>query len=87
MVKAATCREVFGGHCNHWGLTEAAHALVHAQARLIDEVAAADTAAGIDLATGDSTTSIANDGTRLEALLLDEGHVVIPYTSTNGRPQ
>jgi hypothetical protein len=78
MVKTATCQAVFKGHCNHWGLTEAAHALLHAQGRLIEEVAAADTASGIDLATAASTTSVADDGPRLEALLLDEGYVVVP---------
>lgn len=78
MVKAATCQAIFKGHCNHWHLSEAAHALLHAQGRLIEEVAAADTAGGIDLATAESTTSVAHDGPRLEALLRDEGYLVVP---------
>lgn len=77
MVKSATCQDIFGGHCRHWGLNDAAHALLHAQARLIQEVAAADSAAGIDLGTTESKTSIADDGPRLEALLRDEGYRVV----------
>ena len=78
MVKVATCQAVFKGHCNHWRLSEAAHALVHAQMRRMDEVAAIDQAAGVVLGQGDSTTSVAEDGPALEALLLDEGYMVIP---------
>jgi hypothetical protein len=77
MVKAATCSEVFGGHCRHWGLTDAAHALVHAQVRRINEVAELDKAANRFM-SGSSSTSIADDGPRLEALLHDEGYRVVP---------
>lgn len=76
MVKAATCQALFKGHCNHWHLTEAAHALVHAQGRLIEEVFQQDMAAGHAIGQG-SQSSVADDGTRLEALLLDEGYAVV----------
>jgi hypothetical protein len=78
MVKASTCAEIFQGHCNHWGLTESAHALLHAQSRLIDEVAAEDLAGGLSLEESASKSSIFNDGPRLEALLRDEGYEVVP---------
>ena len=76
MVKAATCEAIFKGHCHHWGLTEAAHALVHAQSRLIEEVWQADLAAGIKPGAG-STSSVSTDGVRLEFLLRDEGYQVV----------
>lgn len=81
-MNASTCAVLFKGHCSHWGLTEAQHALLHAQGRMIAEVAAEDVAAGIDLRTGDSSSSIADDGPRLEALLRDEGYMVVPITRT-----
>lgn len=80
MVKARTCEEAFKGHCNHWGLSEAAHALVHAQIRLMNEVYEQDMAAGRAIGQG-SESSVANDGNRLEALLADEGYVVVSATS------
>lgn len=76
MVKAATCEQVFKGHCNHWGLTEAAHALVHAQMRRLNEVYEQDMAAGHVIGQG-SESSVSQDGTRLEELLADEGYMVV----------
>lgn len=78
MVKAATCEAVFKGHCNHWGLTEAAHALVHAQMRRMDEVYSQDVKSGHHAIGEGSDSSVADDGPRLEALLLDEGYIVVP---------
>jgi len=78
MVKASTCLELFNGHCNHWRLSETAHALVHAQQRRIEEVATADLAAGVMLGHGHSTSSVVQDGPRLEELLADEGYAVVP---------
>lgn len=77
MVKSSTCQEVFNGHCNHWGLSDAAHALAHAQQRRIEEVAAADKAAGLFM-SGGSTSSVVQDGPRLEELLADEDYAVVP---------
>lgn len=76
MVKAATCQR-FGFHCQHWGLTEAAHALVHAQIRLMDQVYEADMVAGHPVGGG-SESSVRDDGPRLEELLRDEGYRVVP---------
>jgi hypothetical protein len=78
MVKRQTCIDVFNGHCDHWAMSEAAHALVHAQIRRINEVADQDVAAGLTLGSGQSTSSVAEDGPRLEALLRDEGYEVRP---------
>lgn len=85
MVKAATCESVFQGHCNHWGLTEGAHALVHAQMRRLNEVAEQDTAAGLDIRDPDagSVSSVVDDGPRLEALLADEGYHVVPMVGSH----
>lgn len=77
MVKRATCEQL-GGHCGHWGLSDTQHALVHVQARLMDEIAAEDIAAGVPLGTGKSTTSLAGDGARMERLLADEGYRIAP---------
>lgn len=76
MVKAATCEVIFKGHCNHWGLSDAAHALIHAQMRRMNEVYDADMAAGHRPGAG-SQSSVADDGPRLEELLHDEGYAVI----------
>lgn len=76
MVKTATCEAIFKGHCNHWGLSEAAHALVHAQMRRHEEVFTQDMAAGHAIGKG-SQSSVADDGPRLEELLHDEGYAVI----------
>lgn len=78
-MKSSTCVQIFKGHCHHWGLTEAAHALVHAQGRLIEEVYQRDMAAGHAIGAG-SESSVSDDGTRLEALLRDEGYLVVPIT-------
>ncbi|HEV8282334.1 MAG TPA: hypothetical protein VGQ02_10765 [Candidatus Limnocylindrales bacterium] len=78
MVKRRTCFEVFNDHCRHWGLSEPAHALVHATIRRINEVADIDRANGIELGMGESTTSVSDDGPRLLALLRDEGYDVVP---------
>jgi hypothetical protein len=77
MVKTATCDAIFKGHCNHWGLTEAAHALVHAQMRRHEEVFQQDMAAGHAIGQG-SESSVTQDGPRLEELLADEGYAVVP---------
>jgi hypothetical protein len=82
MGKAATCRDVFNGHCNHWGLSEAAHALIHVQMRRMNEVYEADMAAGHGFGRG-SESSAADDGPRFEELLRDEGYIVVPIA---GRP-
>lgn len=78
--KAETCRTVFNEHCRHWGLADDEHALLHAQVRLIQEVADADQAAGTYevigpdvIRTSGSTSSVADDARRLLALLADEG--------------
>lgn len=66
--KEETCREVLGGHCQHWGLPDDEHALMHAQVRLITEVAAADQDAGLyrEVTTGmiqsRGSTSSVKDG-------------------------
>jgi hypothetical protein len=77
MVKTSTCQELFNGHCDHWGLSDAAHALTHAQQRRIEEVVAADKASGLFM-SGKSTSSVSQDGPRLEELLADEGFAVVP---------
>lgn len=78
MVKAATCETIFRGHCHHWGLTEAAHALVHAAMRRMDEIYEQDVRSGKHALGTGSESSVADDGSRLEALLLDEGYRVVP---------
>lgn len=78
MVKQATCASVFNGHCRHWSLTEAQHALAHAVARRTEEVYQEDVVrGGIKPGTG-SHSSIADDGPALERLLADEGFRVVP---------
>lgn len=76
-MKAATCA-LLGGHCQHWGLSDAEHALAHALVRRIQEVAEADKAAGLPLDGSGSTTSVAEDGPRLRQLLADEDYQVVP---------
>ena len=78
--KEETCRSVFNGHCQHWGLAHDEHALLHAQTRLIKEVADADEAAGTyevvgldTIRTSGSTSSLLDDARRLLVLLDDEG--------------
>lgn len=78
--KADTCRALFNEHCQHWGLPDDEHALLHAQVRLIQEVAAADEAAGVysivgpdTIKTAGSTSSVRDDPRRLLELLADEG--------------
>lgn len=77
MVRAATCSEQFNGHCNHWGLDDAAHALIHTYMRRIEEVAIADKRAGLFM-TGGSTSTLADDASRFVELLADEGYAVVP---------
>jgi len=78
--KAETCRSLFSEHCQHWGMPDDEHALLHAQVRLINEVAAADEAAGLYTFDGPgsirsvgSTSSVRDDPRRLLELLADEG--------------
>lgn len=77
MVKRSTCQAVFNFHCQHWGLSEAAHALVHAQVRRQQAVYDEDMAAGHGFGKG-SESSVSEDGPWLERLLLDEGYRVVP---------
>ena len=64
MVNAVTCAVLFGGHCNHWGLTEEEHALAHAMGRLVDKV-------------DPTTAEVSSDGKVLAELLHEEGYVVV----------
>ncbi len=80
-MNAATC-VLLGGHCRHWGLTDAEHALTHALVRRINEVAEADKAAGLALDGSGSTTSVAQDGSRLRQLLAEEGYQLCPAAGT-----
>lgn len=77
MVRPTSCA-TYSGHCARWGLTDPQHALSHALGRLINQVAEEDHAAGIDLASPDSASSVAMDGIRLEQLLAEEGYRLEP---------
>lgn len=65
-----------GGHCGHWGLSAAEHALVHMLVRRLDEVFEQDMAAGHAIGGG-SASSLSEDGPRLLQLLEEEGFTVV----------
>lgn len=81
MFTSPTCERIFQMHCQHWQMTDEDHALAHAIGRLINDVGDADAAAGIDLASADSTSSVDHDGPRLRQYLADEGWQVVRATA------
>ncbi|HLA65209.1 MAG TPA: hypothetical protein VK600_01360 [Candidatus Saccharimonadales bacterium] len=76
--------ELFAQHCQHQGLDDRDHALLHALTRRINQVAEADSAAGLYghgggvLFSGGSTSSIFDDGPVLRALIREEGWDLAP---------
>jgi len=75
-MRRASCA-AFGFQCRAWGLSDEAHALMHAMVRRLNEVYERDMAAGHDIGTG-SESSVREDGPRILELLADEGYRVVP---------
>lgn len=69
-MNVAGCR-LLGFRCARLPPDE--HVLTHAIARLVEEIAAEDQAAGLTVPGPTSGSSIVNDGTRMKRILADEG--------------